>query len=75
MYKLIFIGMFSSKQKWQQFVKECLSELEKHEVQGEEDTLDEFSGAGAIAGFTAPLGMSGQDLLGYKKIRKSKIGK
>lgn len=32
--------------------------------EGEVDELEEFSSAGAIAGFTAPLGMSGQDVEG-----------
>lgn len=31
------------------------------------DDVNEFSGAGAIAGFTAPLGMSANDLNGKKK--------
>lgn len=36
---------------------------------GEEsgDDVNEFSGVGAIAGFTAPLGMSAGDLNGKKK--------
>lgn len=33
------------------------------------DQVDEFSGAGAVAGYTAPLGMS-PDKLGRKKNKK-----
>lgn len=41
-----------------------------------EDEMNEFSGVGAIAGFTAPLGMSGVDMQGpgvkeRKKRKKS----
>lgn len=36
----------------------------KDKEEDEVEELDEFSGAGAIAGFTAPLGLSGQDVEG-----------
>ena len=37
---------------------------EKDKDKDEVEELEEFSGAGAIAGFTAPLGLSGQDVEG-----------
>ena len=37
----------------------------------EKDNVQEFSGVGAIAGYTAPLGMS-PDRLGRKKNRRAK---
>ena len=36
----------------------------ENKEEDEVEELDEFSGAGAIAGFTAPLGLSGQDVEG-----------
>ena len=38
------------------------------------EDIDEFSGAGAIAGYTVPLGMSGDDL-GRKKNSSKKKNK
>ena len=39
------------------------SQVDEDELQ-DDDGITEFSGVGAVAGFTAPLGLSGQDMEG-----------
>lgn len=56
------------------YVRQVLLELadEVQEVDEQEgEDVKEFSGVGAVAGFTAPLGMSGDDMRsGLKRKRK-----
>jgi hypothetical protein len=47
------------------------SESGDKDKDNEEENVQEFSGAGAVAGFTAPLGMSA-DSLGRKKNKSSR---
>ena len=45
-------------------VKETKQLVDEDDDASESSEMSEFSGVGAIAGFTAPLGLSGQDLEG-----------
>lgn len=62
-----------------QYIRTFLSEskddiIEIDETEDGVSKVDEFSGVGAIAGFTAPLGWSGKDVEGpgTKERRKKK---
>ena len=45
-----------------EIIKESSTNVEEDEEEKEDDEVNEFSGVGAIAGFTAPLGWTGKDL-------------
>jgi hypothetical protein len=52
-----------------QYIRTFLSEskddiIEIDEIENDVSKVEEFSGVGAIAGFTAPLGWSGKDVEG-----------
>lgn len=49
-----------------------LIDADEIETQGNEEDVNEFSGCGAIAGFSAPLGMSSADLQPKKTKRRKK---
>ena len=55
-----------------QIILEFADEVQEVDEQ-EGDDVQEFSGVGAVAGFTAPLGMSGDDMRsGIKKKQRKK---
>ena len=55
-----------------QIILEFADEVQEVDEQ-EGDDVQEFSGVGAVAGFTAPLGMSGDDMRsGLKKKQRKK---
>jgi hypothetical protein len=53
-------------------ISEVKTVLDSEGTEPEEDDVNEFSGVGAIAGFTAPLGWSGKDIEGPKVKERKK---
>jgi len=53
-------------------VKESKQLFDEDDDTSEASEMSEFSGVGAIAGFTAPLGLSGHDLEGPKVKERKK---
>ena len=56
-------------------MREILLEMAEDVQEGDElenEDVQEFSGVGAVAGFTAPLGMSGDDMRTSLKKRRKK---
>lgn len=65
--------MKSLLRQYIQMVVETVDKVEKSVAADKEEDSDEiveFSGAGAVAGFTAPLGASSEDLQPPKSKRK-----
>jgi hypothetical protein len=48
------------------------SKDDEEDKKDEDLEINEFSGVGAVAGFSAPLGMGSEDMQGYKKRKKVK---
>jgi hypothetical protein len=53
-------------------IKETKQLVDEDDDEPEHRSVSEFSGVGAIAGFTAPLGLSGQDIEGPRAKERKK---
>jgi hypothetical protein len=53
-------------------IKDTRGMVDEDDDLKDSEEISEFSGVGAIAGFTAPLGMSGEDMEGPKVKERKK---